>query len=53
MEKCKIAILIILLMIVSFLIGLNFYENEDVNHDGKVDVVDLLRVKKCILERND
>ena len=48
-----IIILIIILMVVSFFVGLNFYKNEDVNHDGKVDVVDLLLLKKYILEMND
>lgn len=52
-RKYKIVILLILLVITSFLAGLNFYKNEDVNHDGKVDIKDLLVVQKYILERDD
>lgn len=40
----------LVLMIASFFIGLNFYKNEDVNHDGKVNIKDLLIVQKYILE---
>lgn len=40
-------------MVASFFIGLNFYKNEDVNHDNKVDIKDLLIVQKYILEKNN
>lgn len=43
----------LILIIASFFIGLNFYKNEDVNHDGKVDIKDLLIVQKYILEEGD
>lgn len=45
--------LIIILTITSFFIGLNLYQKEDVNRDGKVDVCDLLILKKYILKEGD
>lgn len=44
---------VLILMIASFFIGLNFYQKEDVNHDRKVDIKDLLIVQKYILEKGD
>lgn len=53
MKKFKIILFNLLLFMVGILIGINLFKNEDVNHDGKVDIKDLLIVQKYILEKGD
>lgn len=48
-KKIGIFAIQIIIIAISFFIGLNFYEKEDANRDGEVDIKDLIRVQKYIL----
>ena len=48
--KTKTKVLLVLIMFIMLFLGMNFYQPEDVNRDGKVDIEDLLQVQKYILE---
>ena len=50
-KKIISLIIIIVLMISSFLFGMSFYNKYDVNHDGNVDIKDLLKLQKYLIER--
>ena len=52
-EYIILAILLLLYGYVSFEVGLTFYQNEDVNHDGKINAKDVLIVQKYILENKE
>jgi len=46
-------IIIIIFGFICFNVGLNFYNKCDVNHDGKVNSLDLLFVQKEILKEGE
>lgn len=50
-KKIISLIIIIVLMISSFLLGMSFYNKYDVNRDGNVDIKDLLKLQKYLIER--
>ena len=49
-KKVKYLMLIILIALSIIFIKLNSFEPEDVNRDRKVDILDLLKVQKYIIE---
>lgn len=46
-----LAIAFIVVAFLSFYIGLNFYHQYDANRDGQVDIRDLLKVQKYLIEK--
>lgn len=46
-------ILALILAICSFYAGLNFYHPYDANRDGKVDIRDLLKTQKYLIEKKE
>lgn len=41
------------ILIIGIFIGLNIFDNKDVNHDGKVSASDYVIIKKYIMEGCD
>lgn len=39
--------------VIGILIGLNIFDNKDVNHDGVVNAQDYTIIKKYIMDRSD
>lgn len=52
-KKVKYLILVVLITLFIVFIKLNSFEPEDVNRDGKVDILDLLKVQKHIIENEE
>lgn len=48
-----ILIVIMLISIISFYAGLNFYDRHDVNRDGKVSAVDYVLIKNYIMNEKE
>lgn len=45
---------LLLVFVIILLIFINTFKNKyDINNDGKVDILDLLKLKKYIVERDD
>lgn len=44
-------IVIMLISIISFYVGLNFYDRHDVNRDRQVDIKDMLTIQKYLIEK--
>ena len=53
-EKILAILLLIFIGLLSFRLVVEYsYKPEDVNHDGKVDIKDLLKVQKYIIEEKE
>ncbi len=45
---------LLLVFVIILLIFINMFKNKyDINNDGKVDILDLLKLQKYIVERDD